>query len=87
MRLLPLFVFCSVVLLAACQGPMVTQIGMSERQWVRGTPGANLLGEDGKTKVWHSEGAYYRFVDGKLAKIDRAVPRVQATLVEEAPTN
>jgi hypothetical protein len=75
----------AMVLFSGCQGGATTEIGMSEKKWVRQTRGAGMVGAQGNTKVWLANGAYYYFVDDKLSKVVPDVPRVQMS-VSGTPT-
>lgn len=61
------------LLLMGCQSMSSTQIGMSEREWLRSTFIADIAYMDGNVKAFRSGGVFYYFVDGKLVRIDQGI--------------
>ena len=59
--------------LIGCQSMSSTQMGISEKDWLRNTFIADLTYMDGNVKAYRSSGMYYYFVDGKLTRIDQGV--------------
>ena len=55
------------LLLSACV--FVPATGMLEKTWLRHTISADLVYIDGNVKAYRSDGSYYYFRDGKLAKV------------------
>ncbi len=67
---------CTVAIalaLVGCQSMSSTQIGMTEKDWLRRTFIADLTYMDGNVKAYRSGGMYYYFVDGKLSRVDQGV--------------
>jgi hypothetical protein len=62
-----------LLFLVGCQSMSSTQIGMTEKDWLRSTFIADLSYMDGNVKAYRSGGMYYYFVDGKLNRIDQGV--------------
>ena len=61
------------LLLVGCQSMSTTQIGITEKDWLRSTFIADLAYMDGNVKAYRSGGIYYYFVDGKLTRIDQGM--------------
>ena len=71
-----------LMFLGGCQSMSSTQIGMTEKDWLRSTFIADLSYMDGNVKAYRSGGAYYYFVDGKLTRIDQGVIPAQTIRLE-----
>ena len=61
------------LLMVGCQSMSTTQIGITEKDWLRSTFIADLAYMDGNVKAYKSGGIYYYFVDGKLNRIDQGM--------------
>ena len=61
------------LLMIGCQSMSTTQIGITEKDWLRSTFIADLAYLDGNVKAYKSGGIYYYFVDGKLNRIDQGM--------------
>jgi hypothetical protein len=61
------------LLMLGCQSMSTTQIGITEKDWLRSTFIADLAYMDGNVKAYKSGGIYYYFVDGKLTRIDQGM--------------
>jgi hypothetical protein len=61
------------LLMIGCQSMSTTQIGITEKDWLRSTFIADLAYMDGNVKAYKSGGIYYYFVDGKLNRIDQGM--------------
>ena len=61
------------MLMFGCQSMSTTNLGMSEKDWLRSTFIADIAYMDGNVKAWRSGGAFYYFVDGKLTRIDQGI--------------
>ena len=66
-------VFAALFALIGCQSMSSTQVGMTEKEWLKSTFIADLAYLDGNVKAYRSGGMYYYFVDGKLLRIDQGV--------------
>ena len=79
---------CSLWLVVAafigsgCQSMMTTELGVSEKEWLRGTFIADLTYADGNVKAYRSGGLYYYFADGKLRRIDQGMIPAQTIRIE-----
>lgn len=69
-------------LIAGCQSMSSTTMGMSEKEWLRGTLIADLAYMDGNVKAYRSNGMFYYFVDGQLKRIDQGMLPAQTIRLE-----
>lgn len=56
------------------------RIGMSEKTWLRHTLVADMAGMEGDERVWKSNGAFYHFKSGRLARVTQGVQRHEVML-------
>jgi hypothetical protein len=77
---------CALALLVAfscgCASSAKSQLGMSQKQWLKKTLIADLVSEDGETTVYKSGRRHYHFKDGVLVKIDQGKQRPQPVELE-----
>ena len=75
-------IFIIAISFTGCMSTFGPKIGMSEKQWLRRTLIADIVYMEGDVKAYKSSGAYYYFVDGKLAKIDEGMIPAQKIQLE-----